>query len=382
VDQQNKKGDIRKLKVVNIPEYHHLVDCIVFSCSTRDRSESSKMAGGDLDGDQFMVIFDPDLIAKQIYEPYEYPAAKPAIHRERLTTSDMIRYFSSYSNASLGRCNNLYLKWVEAKGAASAEAVELNALFSSCVDGEAINIPARLVDVPQLPEERPLFVLDVLKEAAEEHVKKLLEAGKSVSPMQLTPGPSSDDGTSTLELLEAIIFSKCSPEGLSHFGLIQMIYRLSKRWGPHHPRHQDLMDLLYGIDFATFTWAQKKWTMMQFPQQMKADLLMNALMQSDFLDPDHRLQISKYGNWKRFFTTLNESPEMSGRVLDALFKFKRKILVLEAHERITVSIVFQQDLRLGVNELDALDIFATNRHGFKSHTILQKGAYLLNDAGV
>jgi hypothetical protein len=44
-------GDLRKLKVVDIPEFSHLVDCIVFSTKGQRPSVDS-MSGGDLDGDK------------------------------------------------------------------------------------------------------------------------------------------------------------------------------------------------------------------------------------------------------------------------------------------------------------------------------------------
>ncbi|KAJ6478829.1 RNA dependent RNA polymerase-domain-containing protein [Mycena vitilis] len=52
---------IRVLEAVNRPELKHLTNCIVFA-STGARSETDRMGGGDLDGDQFYVIYNPLLI--------------------------------------------------------------------------------------------------------------------------------------------------------------------------------------------------------------------------------------------------------------------------------------------------------------------------------
>jgi RNA dependent RNA polymerase len=46
-------GDLQKLKTVDRPELHHLVDCIVFSTKGR-RPAADMMSGGDLDGDTCM----------------------------------------------------------------------------------------------------------------------------------------------------------------------------------------------------------------------------------------------------------------------------------------------------------------------------------------
>jgi hypothetical protein len=44
-------GDLQKFKAVNVPEYSHLVDCIVFT-TTGKRPSADLMSGGDLDGDK------------------------------------------------------------------------------------------------------------------------------------------------------------------------------------------------------------------------------------------------------------------------------------------------------------------------------------------
>lgn len=48
-------GDIQKFKVVDIPEYCHLVDCIVFSTAGK-RPGFDLLSGGDLDGDKCKSI--------------------------------------------------------------------------------------------------------------------------------------------------------------------------------------------------------------------------------------------------------------------------------------------------------------------------------------
>lgn len=44
-------GDLQKFKAVDIPEFSHLMDCIVFSTQGR-RPSADLMSGGDLDGDK------------------------------------------------------------------------------------------------------------------------------------------------------------------------------------------------------------------------------------------------------------------------------------------------------------------------------------------
>ena len=44
-------GDLQKFKAVDVPEFSHLVDCIVFS-TVGKRPSADLMSGGDLDGDK------------------------------------------------------------------------------------------------------------------------------------------------------------------------------------------------------------------------------------------------------------------------------------------------------------------------------------------
>lgn len=62
-------GDIRVVQAVDIPELRHLKDIVVFP-STGDRPVPNMLSGGDLDGDDFFVIWEPTLIPDE----WNYPA--------------------------------------------------------------------------------------------------------------------------------------------------------------------------------------------------------------------------------------------------------------------------------------------------------------------
>ncbi len=85
-------GDIRVLKVVDIPELAHLVDCIVFPIKGK-RPHPDEMAGGDLDGDKYFVSWDPLLLPSHVEEPFDYSpdTASRTSERPARTYEEMMR---------------------------------------------------------------------------------------------------------------------------------------------------------------------------------------------------------------------------------------------------------------------------------------------------
>jgi len=79
-------GDVRILEAVDVPELHHLVDCLVFP-RKGDRPHANEASGSDLDGDIFFVTWDERLVppGKRSMPPMDYsPAEAIQLPREVL----------------------------------------------------------------------------------------------------------------------------------------------------------------------------------------------------------------------------------------------------------------------------------------------------------
>ena len=89
-------GDIRVVQAVNEPKLHHLKDVVVFP-STGDRPVPNMLSGGDLDGDDFFIIWDPTLIPQHWnYPPMNYAGPKPKELDRDVTVDDLREFFVSY----------------------------------------------------------------------------------------------------------------------------------------------------------------------------------------------------------------------------------------------------------------------------------------------
>lgn len=95
-------GDIRIVRAVNKPELHHMRDVVVFP-QTGDRDVPGMCSGGDLDGDEFVVIWDQSLIPPR--SQWDYPAMDftppmPATVAT-VTIEDVHRFFVQYMQKDL-----------------------------------------------------------------------------------------------------------------------------------------------------------------------------------------------------------------------------------------------------------------------------------------
>jgi len=151
-------GDIQLAINREPPEGHRLLklaDCIVFS-QKGDRDLPSQLAGGDLDGDIYNVIWDPDLVSSspglKMHQPADYPRVPPLELDRDVQSSDMADFFVDFMKADqLGiiATRHMVLADRNEKGTLHPDCIKLAELHSSAVDFSKTGRPVDISSVPR-----------------------------------------------------------------------------------------------------------------------------------------------------------------------------------------------------------------------------------------
>ena len=136
-------GDVRVLTAVAPPAsspVHKLHEVIVFN-TTGARPEADKMGGGDLDGDEYVVIWEPLLLAyaphlaRVLPSDYSTGTENHHMHTHR-KPQDEISYASHFGHETAGLIDSLFRTFARnrVEGALSPECVKLADLFARSID--------------------------------------------------------------------------------------------------------------------------------------------------------------------------------------------------------------------------------------------------------
>ena len=140
-------GDIRIVHAVDVPELRHLRDVVVLP-KTGDRDLAGMCSGGDLDGDDFLVIWEKDLIPREWdHEPMDYTPPPPLTVRHDITVDDLTSFFVQYmKNDTLGNIAMAHLATADHSpfGAKDHRCLELAGLHSMAVDYAKSGHPAQM----------------------------------------------------------------------------------------------------------------------------------------------------------------------------------------------------------------------------------------------
>ena len=275
-----------------------------------------------------LVTWDEDIVPSTISQPAEYPGVKEPITFKAISDDDRAEYFAKYTNASLGRVKNLYLKWARLKGSMSSECQQLNRLFSQCVDGNRIKVPPTLEDPKEPQSDTAPFVLDVLHDAAK---KNIMEASVSHGNFDYFPHT----------MLNALLGDDSI--AASEFELV----KLTLQWC--HQNHFDFKDFMHHFNYSKLSDEQQAWLLNYLPPSPETPkLVRNGLLQSSFVSP-MELRSFKLDradlHWRPIF---DSSTDRMGRFLhvacQSLELFHKKLIILKVDERLTVMIYVPQKI--------------------------------------
>ncbi|GLC34648.1 hypothetical protein PLESTM_000221100 [Pleodorina starrii] len=333
-------GDVRVLEVVDLPSCRHIVDALVLPVHG-DRPTADEASGGDLDGDTFLVIWDEDIVRaiKAVPSP-PYPPA-PERQAGDVGPDQLIRYFSGYQGALLGRIDRLYHTWagLHPQGPACPQCRSLSQLFCRGVDsvstGQSTTIPPHLQLPPERdlsPEERRMLEgrvwrrMEARAEAAWRAFREVRQAGLLTDP----------EAVRDLDARGLMALVRSRDVALSEFELL----RLMKRWCEGRPG-ADLAEWALQINFGSFTAEQRLFALSSgLPRQ----LVTNALGQSALLQQGdlaaYQLGGEKDLHWKLLAEGTMDHPLAFDHFYTALTCFQRKLLLLQMAEPSQVIAVY------------------------------------------
>ncbi|OBZ65910.1 ATP-dependent helicase upf1 [Grifola frondosa] len=288
-------GDCLKLWAVEHPRLSHLVDCVVFASKGR-RAAPSMSAGGDLDGDQFTVIWDPDFVPKKVAEVFLHVscpkrAYQQQCHKRGLRTSFCILQQACIMiscpfclpiiapSMTLARIVALHHQWVRfsPKGAMSNQCQDLNALHSLAVDGGSVKIPEHLTRLPEVQPDSPPYIIALLQQAAREFHDDFLQS----HPSGLPDAGSTEDAERPPSAEERLVRLMASEKlAISEYELVMMAARFARR------HNMDLRPHLCHIDFGALTTSEKHALSVYLGLTPESDPYMwNSLIRSEILQP-------------------------------------------------------------------------------------------------
>ena len=138
--------------------FNNYENVIIFP-SKGKRPHPDECSGSDLDGDNYFVFYDNDLIPKKTVEPMSYIVEKKEEDKvPEFTINNVIEYFAEYTNFNnLGLIGDAHLAWADQKTANSEICLNLAKKFSKAVDAPKTGDKITL-DEDETPKQFPHFM--------------------------------------------------------------------------------------------------------------------------------------------------------------------------------------------------------------------------------
>ncbi|WWC90607.1 uncharacterized protein L201_005543 [Kwoniella dendrophila CBS 6074] len=131
-------GDVRRARAVDNPKLRHLKNVIVFNVQG-ERDLPSMLGGGDLDGDDYTLIWDERFVrTMNVYDPMHYEAGEPKKVAE-VTQQHLNENFVSYIlNDVLGQVDNCHLALSDKLTPFHDDCLELSEIHSVSAQHQSI----------------------------------------------------------------------------------------------------------------------------------------------------------------------------------------------------------------------------------------------------
>ncbi|KAI0649133.1 RdRP-domain-containing protein [Trametes meyenii] len=152
-------GDVQRVHAIGKPPddklcfFRNLRNVVVMP-SVGDRSLASCLAGGDVDGDEFLVIKDPTLLPTGCVEPASYVGVEPRRLDRPSTVDDICNFFVEYMQSDVvGLAADVHIKIADQSkdGTFDEDCMKLAQLCSQAVDYPKNGVP---VDRERMPTPR------------------------------------------------------------------------------------------------------------------------------------------------------------------------------------------------------------------------------------
>uniref|UniRef100_A0A915PSQ2 Probable cytosolic iron-sulfur protein assembly protein CIAO1 homolog n=1 Tax=Setaria digitata TaxID=48799 RepID=A0A915PSQ2_9BILA len=158
-------GDVRVFEALDLLELRHLVDVVVFP-QHGPRPHTDEMAGSDLDGDEYSVIWDDQMLFDHNEEPMDFSklVRPPDVLKEDDVVREMRRFYVEYiKQDSIGAIANAFLVNSDLFGVTSDVCINIAEKHSQSVDFPKTGRPPKPLirdwsvgpDGKSVPPERP-----------------------------------------------------------------------------------------------------------------------------------------------------------------------------------------------------------------------------------
>ena len=373
-------GDVRVLNAIDNPKLHHLVDCIVFPTKGK-QPHPNEIAGSDLDGDEFFVCWDEQLIPCKLREPYNYPSVE---NRNTPTTTRemMISYLSKQNQQSsmMGKINNNFQWFADLKGVDCTECKELGVLFSRSVDqtktGDVVKITKHLQrpndptdeTTNQKPAQNKVWL--IMQQKAEEKKKGF---ANKVDTLEVSACSES--------FMWYLVQESSAINDFKLFCLVQQWCQ--SQYSSEEEVLTKLLEFSQCIDFGKMSIGERITVM---DAGIPKELVMNSLNWSKLLTPEmlsHFSMQSPHCGWHCYLSSSTRFQWI--HLMQAVQKYKESFVVVDLGDGLICALHFSCTLPLGESEIAPGSVtayFFSSHFDYKGQHILGKNYYVNLEDGV